>query len=69
MVMIRRLKDRIEDLDHKNNVYVSLKPLQNNGFIRCGIVQISKTPTGLALMIDRGISETKTIEYLKIMLY
>jgi len=68
MVIIQQLKDRIENLDHKNNVYVSLKPLQNNGFIRFGIAKISKTPTGLELMIERGISETKTIKYLKIML-
>ncbi len=68
MIIIRRLKDRIKDLDYKNKVYVCLKPLQDNGFIRCGIVKISKTPTGLTLMIERGISETKTIKNLKIML-
>ena len=68
MQIIRRLKNRVEDLNPKNDVYVCLKPLQNNGFIRCGISKISKTPSGLELMIDRGISETITIGHLKIML-
>lgn len=68
MLIIRRLKNLVGDLNPKNNVYVCLKPLQNNGFIKCGIVKISKTPTGIELIIDRGISETKTVKYLNIML-
>ena len=65
---MQRLKDWIEDLDSKNKVYVCLKLLHNGGFIRCGIVEISKPPTGLELIIDQGISETVTIGYLKVML-
>ncbi len=68
MQIIRRLKNRIDDLNPQSYVYICLKPLQNNGFIRFGIAQISKTPAGLELVIDRGISETKTIKYLKVML-
>ena len=68
MPIIQRLKDKLKDLNPKNYVYVCLKPLQNNGFIRCAIVRISKTPTGLELMIDRGISETRSIKDLKIQL-
>lgn len=68
MQIIKKLRDKLEDLNLKCNTYVCLKLLQNDGYSKWGIAEISKTPSGLELMINQGISETITVGRLKGML-
>jgi hypothetical protein len=66
MLKVESIKEKLKDVEKDKELFVCLKPLEQNNLIRFYISRISRSPIGLELIIDRnkGFENIKVGEFM-----